>query len=148
MPAKPIYVNAVLCERALLEQDGVFSAIRLVDIFYVDPSAVSPEGRPIGVQLLLNVKFPSEDEGDHVVEIRLERPGEPPVKIAETEPGKATGRVPSAPKGINVVARFGVIPKTVGVHFMSVLLDGETVSRIPFMLQPRPDEAQKGPTEQ
>src|SRR5262245_27184295 len=140
--AEPIYTNALLCERALVERDGVLSAIRIVDVFFVDPSSkIPPEERPIQMSLLFTAKFAESDESEHGMEVHLERPNESPVKIGETEPTKATGNYPNVPKGINLSVRFGVPPKVIGTHYINIMLDSRLVARIPVTLLPKDEQA-------
>ena len=74
----PYICAALLCERVLIEQDGVGSYIRVVDTFIraipkeqFDGGAFPPQ--QVNVTLVLNLK-PGEAKGSFMVGLRLEKP--------------------------------------------------------------------------
>ena len=147
MPLPPYLLSAslILCERVLHEEDGVTSAIRIVDIFYVPKK---PEGAPENIlplaqaHGLVNLKAEPNHEQEHELEFRtINTVGEvqslgPPMKI------KFTSRVgPQSPRGVTADIQLNVLVKRFGTCFLCVHLDGDEVLRTPFTILQKPDEA-------
>lgn len=135
-PTDPIVTSLLICERTLTEADGVTSAIRIVDVHYVQPDPdVPPEKRPINISVHFMAKFPAGDESDHSVAVRIERPDGEVIDIATSEPAHPSrDKFVGLPQGISVILRFGVFPKVLGTHFIVVVLDGKHTVRAPFTL--------------
>ena len=91
-------LDAIACEKVLIEADGVPSTIRMLDIVLVDTS-ISPDQRsPVPVSLLVRARFSVGEENDTVVKIRIIRANgeetaieEHPVKLENN------GKFPEAP---------------------------------------------------
>ena len=127
----PYLSAAFLCERVLNEQDGVKSAIRIVD--RVNRQAVGPEPpadmEPFDYQVTLFIRFKSgRIRGTRTIEAELVKPS------GESKP------VMRAPvlfegeddRGIDLVAVIGIRFEITGVYWFNISLDGIRVSRIPF----------------
>lgn len=143
MPAQPIYSSLVLCEKVLQESDGVVSAVRIVDIFYVSQTGIEvpPEHRAVLMQMFFQAKFPATAAvgEEHAVELILERPNGESGNVATSDAVRLVPSKVDGPKGISVVARFGVIPRQMGTHYLVILLDGKEVQRAPFTLAEAPE---------
>jgi hypothetical protein len=139
--AKPVkfpFVSAFLCERVLLDQDKLLSAIRIVDIFQIPEG--TPEGTAIQFWAIVTLKtVPVPDEEVYVaitlVRVSGERErlpdqfGGKPLRLRDQTPD------PSLPGGISLIVQLNVIPKNFGLCFLEVDVDGETLVRIPFTIR-------------
>jgi hypothetical protein len=138
MPNEPIHTALLVCERALTEGDGVISLIRVVDVFFVDDQPEVPiEKRPVSITVFFSARFQTEDDGKHSFELLMERPNGDVISVAGgTSEGYEKTRIPSAPVGLNLTLKFGVLPKVMGMHFFIAKLDGKEVQKTPFTLLP------------
>lgn len=140
-----ISVYAIVCERALQEQDGVVSAIRIVDVFYVEPVPDIPvEKRAIGITILASGRVAPEDDSEHTLEFFLVRPDGESTRLGEPSTGRYKSKVPGAPGGFNAILQIGVIPRVMGLHHVRVMLDGVEVARAVFTLAERKPESSQG----
>ena len=138
MAVKFQFVNAFLCERALIDQDKILSAIRIVDLFQVPENA--PETTVLQFYAIISLKlFPVPDEtvliGATLVRVNGER--EP---IAYSHSGKPFRLLdhspdPSVPGGLNLVIQLNIVPKNAGTAYFEIDVDGEVVTRIPFTIR-------------
>lgn len=135
MPSKLTSVSAFLCEKILMEADGVLSAIRLVELFNFTPASDVPlEKQGPTMVLYVNGKLPPGDNDEHIVELFLLRPngettaleGPPRTKMASTFAG--------FPGGFAIGLQLTVPATQMGLHHFIVKFDGEEVRRLPFML--------------
>ena len=145
MPNDLISCFLLICQRAMQEKDGVYSAFRIVDIFFVDPIAEVPlERQAVQLTFLGSVRGYPGDATEHTVSIRLIRPDGDVTVLNES---KATLEAKEAyrdlPRGLNVVGEIGVIPKQMGTHYITLTLDGEEVTRVPFTLRARAEADEK-----
>jgi hypothetical protein len=147
MPADLIYASAVLCEKVLMEDDGIASAIRMVDVVFVklDPS-VAPELRPpVMLTLLAAMRFEPLVFEDHSFEVDLIRPDGEKVQLLERQLVKAQpSKFPGAPHGFTARLQFGLVPRNLGTCFITAKLDGEVVARVPLTLLEAPSENPEG----
>jgi hypothetical protein len=75
MPKSLISITAIICEKILVERDRVLSAIRIVDLFFVDmATGVPPDKVAAMLSLLVSTKFSGADDQLHSIEIKLLRP--------------------------------------------------------------------------
>lgn len=128
-------VAAFVCEKALREADGVLSAIRIADIFFVvRPPDVPIEQQIVPMQLIAVIRSQALSLGKHIIEIDLlrpngeRRPGPQPIEVLVEQPKL------SAPHGISLSAQVAVIARQEGTHWWIVQLDGEEIARAPFTL--------------
>jgi hypothetical protein len=136
MPSDPIYTCVLLCERIITEEDGVRSAFRIIDTILIPPMPdIPPERRPITLHVLVVAKFHRDDEFDHKIEFRLERPDGGVVDVAVAASGQPPSSLPGAITGVSAGFQFGVIPREMGVYYMLVDLDGTRIARAPFTLR-------------
>jgi len=138
MPPSLISLNLIICEKILREADGVLSIIRIADIFYHPPRPDIPiEQQSIVISVLAIGKFNLEDTSEHSLQLRLARPDGTTDDVGESirlALSEIETKIPDAPRGFNVIAQFGVIPKHMGTHYMTLVIDGEEVARTPFTL--------------
>jgi hypothetical protein len=135
---KPISADLLICEKVLIEGDGVMSAIRLVDIFYVSKAPDIPmERQGAQMSVLGMIKVEIGDLEEHEIEVRLVRPSGESSTIGEPQKVRMEPKEPSSPGGFNFVAPLGVIAKEMGVHYFVLMFDGQEVTRALFTLVER-----------
>jgi hypothetical protein len=139
MPEDMIFFNAMVAEKILMEHDGISSAIRLVDLVFVDPSIPPEERPPFPISLLIIGRFKPGHNRDCVVKIQLIRTNGDVTLIAEQEIKHRDGTHPDAPTGFNVQAQFAIVPKNLGTCYVSVSVE-DAVVKIPitFLEGPKP----------
>lgn len=135
----PYLTMAVLCERVLQEQDGVLSAIRIID--RITQSAEGPgapdEMPPFPIQLTALLSFKSgEARGRRKVTLRPEDPSGHQLKGAEM-PLLFEGE----DRGMNVILQIGLVAEYEGLYWIDVLLDQERVTRMPLRVIYAPTRA-------
>jgi hypothetical protein len=147
MPLPPYLVsaNVLICERVLHEDDGVISAIRIVDVF-TGPNVSVGMFHVVQAHALVMLKAIPGHTGEHNIEIKLmnaigELSSVAIQKLAtfSTAPeleGKASGGI-----SINIQLNIGV--KNYGSYCLYVYLDGEEIARALFMILPLQGEAKK-----
>jgi len=132
------FVSAFLCERILTEQDGIASAIRLVDIFQVPENAVEHAVVQFWAVVTLRALPVPDDEisvGVFLVRTSGERtrlPDPPPdrkFKMRDFNPDL------TLPGGLSLMLQLNVKPKNAGTCFLEIEVDGEVVTRIPFTIR-------------
>jgi hypothetical protein len=136
-PTGPYVCAALLCERVLIEQDGVSSYIRVVDTFVraVDKQQVAGAAFPaqmVNVTLVLNLK-PGEAKGSFMIGLRLEKPSGLQKPIGDLNVHFAGG----ANSGANVHAGLELELDEEGLWWIDVLGGDEQVllTRIPAELR-------------
>lgn len=144
MPADPISTVLLICETVLIEENSkIPSAIKIVDVFYVPewPESFPVEQRALSVTILYIVAFPPEDEGEHELNLFLDRPGSEPIRLGGSRVDKLDSKLPGAPKVMNFSAHFGVLAKEMGTHYLRVVLDGKHEAKAQFTLARSPHPA-------
>jgi hypothetical protein len=139
MPSSLLSLDAFICEKVMVERDGVFSAIRIVEAFYY---AVVPD-IPIDRQgpsmfLFVNGKIPANDHEEHLVEFSLVRPNGDTKILDGPQKGKMTSSLPGFLGGFAVAIQVVVIPSQMGQHYFSIKFDGKEVRQVPFILMSPP----------
>lgn len=131
MPNKTPFVSAAfVCERVLQEQDGVLTAVRIVDTFTMSSPEDGPQMVPIGVELTLLVMLKSGDvQGSSHVELRLRFPSG---KIQEL--GKHAITLKGGEHGANIIAKLRVPIKEYGLHWFEVYWDSHALTSVPLRL--------------
>jgi hypothetical protein len=129
---------ALICEKALVEQDGVVSAVRIIDVFTVPNLEDLPKDTPppaVVINVLASIRVTPDDDGSHAVELKMIRPEGEEVSIGITGGSQfPTSRYPGFPKNVMFLAQIGVIVKKLGFHDMIVFCDGNEVARTGFIL--------------
>jgi hypothetical protein len=134
LPPHVISVTAFLCEKVLTEPDGVMSAIRIVDLFSVPETSpgVRPQIRFYGCVLFKSM--PGRYE--HVVQMRiLQVDGTTRILGDETVVMASSSGKDDIPGGVNIQAEFNIVVQQPGTCYLSVFLDGEEVTRLPFTVR-------------
>jgi hypothetical protein len=129
---------ALICEKALVEQDGVVSAVRIIDVFTVPNPDDLPRDIPppiVIINVLASIRVTPDDDGSHAVELKMIRPEgeEARIGVVEGIPFPKS-RYPEFPKNVMFIAQIGVIVKKLGFHDMIVFCDGNEVARTGFIL--------------
>lgn len=124
----PFLQTAVICERLLVEQDGVLSPIRLIDrvIFLTDE-----DDKPLqpSHHLVLLVTFRAgAARGSFNVEIRREKPSTE-VDTILSAPVYFEG---DGDRGANLVVNMLFEPELAGLNWFDVWFERERVTRIPL----------------
>ena len=138
MAVKFEFISAFLCERALIDQDGVLSAIRVVDIFQLPDEA--SQTTPIQFFACISLKtvpVPNEEITVSLTVVRVsgereriaDQSGGKPIKLQEQTPD------PSVPGGVSLIVQLSIVPKNFGTCYLEVDVNGETVVRIPFTIR-------------
>ena len=116
---------AVLCEKVLTEQDGVMSAIRIVD--RIVHSAIGPEApeqmppAAFNLKALITLKSDAA-RGRHTIGLMLEDPSG-----AESPMGEQSVLFEGEDRGANVIADLALSLSHEGLHWIDVILDQETL---------------------
>lgn len=143
----PEYLTSVavfFCERLLFEIDGVASAIRIVDIFYVateKPAGAPEEALPLiqawGVAFL---KAAPGHTGSHIFELKLlntvgnlSNLGDPIPTTFVSLPG-----LEDLPTGVTLQVQLNVAVKRFGTCHLCVFVDGQEIARAPFSIVQKP----------
>lgn len=128
---KPLVAVAVVCERVLTEADNVFSAIRLVDTFYLPPAPEElPANIPQGVDLTLFISLKSGDlVGAFDMHVTLRTPTG---KTAEIHRGPMT--LKGGEHGVNMKVRFAMPATEFGLYWFDVWFEDDVLTSIPFKL--------------
>jgi hypothetical protein len=136
--AKPICVNLLVCERILMEADGIASVIRVVDMFQVlVPAADLPQAPPVQMSVFGMGRIDESDTEKHTIQINLIRPDGEVTAAGPPNTFVSSSRIPGAPGGFNFGGVIGVFPKQLGLHFFVLMYDGEEIARVPFTLSDR-----------
>ena len=143
----PFLSAALLCEKVLVEQDGVKSAIRIVD--RVTRTAVGPsppdEMEPFDydVTLLLKLKSGSA-RGVFPIEVRLLKPsGESPTPLRQNVLFEG-----EEDRGVDIVGNIKIRFDQSGIYWFAIYLGGNCLTQIPFRVIYIPQVMQiRGPRE-
>jgi hypothetical protein len=123
----PYLQAALICERVLQEQDGVVSAIRVIDRVYFVTDA---EGRPLSPQhpitLLITLKSGAA-RGSYSVRIEREKPSGERAPVLE-----APIFLEGEDRGANLVVAAAFEPDQQGLYWFDVLFENDLVTRIPL----------------
>lgn len=131
----PYIQAALICERVLQEQDGVVSAIRVIDRVHF---VASPDGQLLNPQhpitFLISFKAASA-RGRYTIEVEREKPS------GERSPVlQAPAFFEGEERGVNLIVQAVFEPDQEGLYWFDVLFEGERVTRIPLraIYQPLP----------
>ena len=138
----PYLAAALICERVLQEQDGVVSAVRIIDrVAFI----AEPDGTPIQpvqpIVFLIQLKSGSA-RGRYALTLRMEKPSGEEVPLIDGAPVFLEGE----DRGVNVILNAGFEPDQEGLYWFDLLFEGERVTRIPLraIYQPLPRERPAG----
>jgi hypothetical protein len=140
-PSGPHLTAAIICERILNEQDGVVSAIRIIDrVWFV----TGEDGQPLNPQhpITLFISFKSGSaRGSFTVAIHLEKPSGEQAPVLE-----APVFFEGEERGVNIVLNAGFEPEEAGLYWFDVLFEGNRVTRMPLraIYQSQPSAGPRG----
>jgi len=137
MPIDLVSASGFICEKLLREEDGVNSAIRIVDIFYVEVPEPKPNTVTLGliafnVVIILRTLTP----GHASIRFFIRTPSgeDKPVSAQVPEPLVFAPKVPNAPFGHTLNVNMNIVPDVFGTYTFLAQLDGKTVVSLPFTL--------------
>ena len=129
----PFLQTAIICEKVLIEQDGVKSAIRIYDRHLRTAMGPSPssEMEPHDMELTLLLRFKSGSaRGTYPLEIRLEKPSGESVML-----GSQTVMFEGEDdRGADVVANLSMRVEFTGLYWFDIYLDNIRVTRVPLRI--------------
>ena len=127
----PYLSAAFFCEKVLVEQDGVKSAIRIVDRVTHTVAGPAPpaEMEPFNYNIFLFLRFKSgRARGTKRLEIHPIKPsGEslPPSRRTILFEGEDD-------RGVDSIGRIMLQIDQVGIYWFDIILDGFSITRVPF----------------
>lgn len=126
----PYIQTACICEKVLLEQDGVLSAIRIIDRTIVNvPANLPPEAIPplqLSHTLLICLKS-GEARGSFSLHLSVEQPSG--IRMPEQIlPVFLEGE----DRGVNLVIPMQLQLQQPGLYWFDLRLEDERLTRIPF----------------
>ena len=131
---KPFVTAALVCESILHEKDGVLSAIRIVDMFFVGEKRLSAaKGVNAALELHILLMLKSGDLiGDGTITLKVRSPSNKTVEL----PQSFTAHLKGGENGANVHVIFALPFKHIefGLFWMDVFWNGEELTSIPFKL--------------
>jgi hypothetical protein len=129
--------TCIICERVLRETDNVLSAIRIVNVFTVQPIpdiAIELQATPISI--LGTIQFSPDDEANHSISLVMIRPdGEESEMPLTSEQVVPPSIFPEMPRAAVLLVQLGVLGKGFGVHKVVLKSDGVEVVRAQFLLK-------------
>ena len=127
----PFLLCAMLCERVLQEQDGVKSAIRIIDrVTHIVSGREAPqEMEPFDYDLHLLVRFKAGTaRGPMPLQVRIEKPsGE-----STPAPQLTLNFEGDSDRGVDVVAPIKIKIDLAGLYWVDIILDNVRVTRVPL----------------
>ena|SRR5438874_5838763 len=136
---KPLVSVACMCEKILQEKDGVLSAIRLVDSFFVErPTQALPENITAGIQLSALVSLKSGDiTGEQEIQLKLRKPSGEMKDIGAWRVVFNGGE-----HGANFITNMMLSGTEYGLFWLDVVWQGEVLTSIPIKVVQRTQEAE------
>jgi len=128
----PLVAVACICEKVLIEEGGVMSAIRIVDRVQVHTTGV-PEGMVVSVPLTALISLKSGDvKGKYELALKLSDPNGKTTPFPQTFPILLEG----AEHGASIVVQMLLPSNGFGHYRLDVFLDSslEPLTSIPFRL--------------
>lgn len=127
----PYLCAAVLCETVLIEQDGVVSAIRIVDRITLTPGPGAPEVMPqLPIQLrCLVILKAGVAQGSYPVKLTVTGPSGNEVHLA-TLPVLFEGN----DRGVNLNLTINFVAQQEGLYWFSVFVHEQLLTRVPLRI--------------
>lgn len=142
----PHLAAAVLCEKVLVEGDGVASIIRMIDRLNRTAAGADPpaEMEPFDYQFYLYVSFKAGSaRGTMPLEVRVQKPSgssSPPFHSTLNFEGDDE-------RGVSAITDLRLRVDTPGLYWVDIYLDHQRVTRIPLRVVYLPQIRQtSGPT--
>lgn len=132
----PFVTMAALCERILVERDGTYSAIRIVDKIVHTVRGTNPSGQmdpfPFRLNMLVMLKAGAA-MGRATLEIQTRLPsGLAAEKSFSTIHFGGEERGPTIPVTLNLMLEYE------GLYWFEVLVDGRLLTKVPLRVEYRP----------
>lgn len=124
----PYVANACFCERVLQEQDGVLSAIRIVDRVQLskpDGSAI-PKNAAHEIQMLISLRS-GDFKGVGEIEVRANAPSG---KAFKKGAAKVRVDLQGEDNGCNLIIKTGVPLNEEGVYWFDILFENRLLTRM------------------
>jgi len=126
-PDGPHLNAALICERLLAEQDGVLSAIRIIDrIFFITGEDGEPLAKEQPITLVIALKSGAA-RGSYTVRVRMEKPSGEQMPLLE-----APVFFEGEERGANLVLNAGFKPDGAGLYWFDVDFETDRITRIPL----------------
>lgn len=133
----PYLSCAVFCDRALREEDGAISAIRIIDRVKLSLSPETPADVPSEAARLLvsTTALIGWKTGSSAAKHRLKLETESPCGTRKTV--KETSlRFPAEPQsGCTLIIDLAIAVSREGLHWVDVLLDDKRITRMPLLVE-------------
>jgi hypothetical protein len=124
-PSGPHLQAALICERVLQEQDGVVTAVRLIDrVNFV--SSEDEERRSHPIAFLISLKAGAA-HGSYTVRVEVETPSTERHPILEAPVFFEGGE-----RGVNLVVNARFEPEVAGLYWYDVYFQETRLTRIPL----------------
>ena len=142
MPNSRVAASLLICEKTLQEADGVVTAIRLVDVFFVPPQPESESTeRRVLIYVVGAMKVPQNDRSEYSLALQLILPNGDNNEPKELFKGVFTsGKIPEALPGLNFAVQMSIVVR-LGTHYVRLLLNGSEEARAAFTIVERKLEA-------
>lgn len=126
-------LNMIICERMLIEGDGVGSLIRMLDVLQVPQNVI---GSSSALMMTVFAMGRSEEKGDdkHTLRLDMVRPDGEVTTTGPTQDVILKPAIAVGPGGFNFTATVAVFPKHYGLHFFILIFDGVEIARVPFTI--------------
>ena len=143
----PYLSAACICEKVLVEHDGVKSIIRMVDrlIHTIEGSSPPEEMEPFDYNLTLFIKLKAgRARGVYPIQVHLIKPsGERPTPMQQSVLFEG-----EEDRGVDIVANMRIKFDMTGVYWFEIYLRDTCLTRIPFRVIYMPQVRQiRGPSE-
>ena len=139
----PFLSVACICEKVLVEQDGVKSVIRVIDrLIHTVAGPQPPEDlEPFEHDMTLLIKLKSGSaRGVYPIEVRLIKPsGESPPPFSQSVMFEG-----EEDRGVDIIMRMKIIFDMAGVYWFEIDLKGTRLTRLPFRVVYMPQVMQIG----
>jgi hypothetical protein len=133
---KPFVQIAAFCEQLRIDPDGVASAERIVDTYYVNevpPNAPPDMIRGVEVQGLISLKS-GDVVGNRSITLIVEDPLGGKREVSPEGGWQVAFK--GGAHGVSIKLDFGLPVNQFGVCWFDLLSDGELLTRVPLVLQP------------
>ena len=126
-----VSASLTICEKVLLESDGVRSLIRIVDLFSVGPPIpnLPEEIQVLEITVAGFFRLQPDDDSVRSVELHLIRPSGEERLIGVVSEMSAPPNEHGSPRGFWLQAQFGLVPSEMGVHYLSAKMENIEVAR-------------------
>lgn len=129
---RPYVSAAFACEKLLVEKDDVFSAIRMVDTFFINPSDIEnlPQGVAARIRTIITIAVKADSPMDGEISLAINTPDGQRNNIERKFPISLSGeRI-----GANLIVNLDVNSRHIGWTWIDVMWNGDLLTRVPIRL--------------